>query len=614
MGRLSGLGGATVGTQRDAWWIALLCALGFYALHHGFVTRAQPDALYMDSLRLLYQVHAWEQGRMSLAELWGAGSAHRGLINPLILLANVHLFSLDVLLVNRLTGVAVAVAVFSLLLVFNSYWNRNELSVWAIRISASVLIAALCFSWAGFELFTLDLGFPLWIKNTCFILFYAFHARYVSAETMTASRKAQTSAALAATGALIVIFVGMGWSYAFVGAIVVVQGLSACVDIIARRRSLVDLAMRFVPLLCMLLALIWSLTQGAADGKVEDDASFARLAGSIPELSGLVLYALGGGWMGAETLGDYGFSIETAFWAGLLGLLVGGWLLVDRCRRGLYSGSLLPLYLLGYGALTALSLGVARGEAGAHAVLASRYYMDIVLFLVGILWLAAESAAARRGGYAQAVSVVLYCVLASSLVVGAGLNGKREWTVAPYRAQAFEAMNAALAHGVPDEAAARLLQSPIEHARLGAVVLRDERLALFATAPAGEQACDPVNIERAGDWNMEEPGGRWMGESAQLTVPFLCECDLAADLFIPQGFQSRVLKIGEGEGSRQVALEPERSVRIEIPAHESGREIAFVVSATTRPSETIQGSIDVRRLGVFWSGVAFACQPEQSAP
>lgn len=605
--------GVAAARPRDAFWVSLLCALTFGFMHQILVERAYPDALYMDSLRLLYQVHAWEDGRLSFVELWGLGSAHRGFINPLILLANVRIFSLDVLLANRLTGLVVGIVVFVLLFVYNRHWLRVDTAGWLVRFATSVLMGALCFSWAGFELFTLDLGLPLWIKNLCFLVFFGCHARYLAAGPISTSRWAMASAALSAAGTLIVMFIGMGWSYAFAGAVLAVQGASICVEIRARRLPLKDVAMRAAPLLCILLALAWSLAQGASGGHVEEDASFARVAGSVGDVGSLVLYALGGGWIGAETLAHYGINIDAATWFGLIGVLAGGWVLFDRFRRGLYGGSLLPLYLVAYGVMTALSLAAARGEGGAQAVMASRYYMDVVLFPIGILWMAAESVAAtRQRAGAQLANFLVYSLLALSMVLAVASNGKREWAVAPYRALAFEAMNAALRDGVPDEAAAQLLQAPLEHARLGAVILRNERLSLFADGPAGPKACDPEGIVRAGDWSIEELNGRWMGESARLTVPFICECDLNANLFIPEGFSARELQIGEGEALRKISVEPGRIVPLVLPAHRNGRSISFEVSRTTTPSEEIGGSSDVRRLGVFWSGIGFSCRSEPS--
>ena len=103
----AGVSTVTSGNRKRALFVAAGLTLVFAVLHQVFVSRAHPDALYMDSLRLLHQVREWQQGRMSFVELWGLGSPHRGFINPLMLMANVRFFSLDVMLANRMTGAVV---------------------------------------------------------------------------------------------------------------------------------------------------------------------------------------------------------------------------------------------------------------------------------------------------------------------------------------------------------------------------------------------------------------------------------------------------------------------------------------------------------------------------
>ena len=105
-------------SQRRPLFIACGIVLLLLLLHQVMVTRAAPDALYMDSLRLLRDMDEWQAGRMSLLALWTQGSAHHGLVNQAALLANMQLFSLDVLLVNRFTGAVVAGVALLLLSAF----------------------------------------------------------------------------------------------------------------------------------------------------------------------------------------------------------------------------------------------------------------------------------------------------------------------------------------------------------------------------------------------------------------------------------------------------------------------------------------------------------------
>ena len=591
--------------------LAACPVLAFALLHQAFVSRAHPDALYMDSLRLLYQLQEWQQGRLSFVELWGLGSAHRGFINPLALMLNVRLFSLDVMLANRLTGAVVGVLALVLAYVFNrqEVFRRRRApgrDIFALRLFVSVLMVGLCFSWASFELFTLDLGLPLWTKNLCFVLFFVAHGRYLADERHGGAATAWAATALSLAGVLIVMFVGMGWSYAFVGAVLAVQALAAAVDMRDGRRA--RALRRCVPLAVMVAALAGSLVLGAGGGHGGDGDSMSKLFATLPAMVGLALHALGAAWAGVETFAAQGVPLSLAFWLGIVGVLAAAHGVIDRLRRGLYSGALLPLYLVAYGVLTALSLAAARGDSGVQAVMASRYYMDVAPFLIGTLWLWAEAIAARGAISRARASTALFSVFALSVGLGLWATYRNEWQVAPYRAQAFQAMNLALRQGVPDEAAARLLQSPLEHARRGVGVMREQRLAIFADEPQSVPlaACDVRGISRSGEWHAQEPGGTWMGEAGSLVLP-ACDCDLAAGLYLPEGFSERRLHIAGAGESVEVELHPGESRRIVLPASVGRSEVHLSVSGVTVPRDAIAGSSDIRRLGVFWTGLAFEC-------
>src|SRR5690606_20782449 len=132
------------------------------------------------------------------------------------------------------------------------------------------------------------------------------------------------------------------------------------------------LALRTLPTLGVLAALAWSLAQGAGGGRGGDADAFGLLLDALPRIASLALHALGSAWLGVEVYGELGWSLGVASWLGLVSVVLALAGLGARLARGLRSGSLLPLYLLAYGALTALSVAAARGEGGPGAVMASR--------------------------------------------------------------------------------------------------------------------------------------------------------------------------------------------------------------------------------------------------
>ena len=577
-------------------------SLLFLALHMAFLARAHPDALFMDSLRLLGQVEDWEQGRLSFVELWGLGSAHRGFINQLLMLANIHFFSLDVLLANRLTGAVTAILAFSLVYLFNRQFAGTASAATRIaRFPVSLLLAGLCFSWAGFELFTLDLGLPLWIKNLCFVLYFIAHARYLAAPGGGGPRMAWSAGCLVLAGALIVFFVGMGWSYAFVGAVLAVHALAMLAGWMAGQPPRRWLLHRVLPAIALLAALALSLAQGQGGGRGGDEDSFARLLDSVPSMLGLSFHALGASWMGIEAVSYHELPLTAAAWLGAVSLVAAGYGVVQRLRRGLYSGTLLPLYLVAYGVLTALSLAAARGDGGPSAVMASRYYMDVVLFAIGTIWLWFEDADARGWKLSGALFAAYCMVLASGLY----LTFQREWATAPYRAESFQAMNLALYRGVPDDAAAQLLQSPLPLARRGAALLRERQLALFAVR--GGEACSVDAVARGDGWNAPEGDAVWMQRQAGLLVP-ACGCGLTAELYLPAEFETRTLSVGQAEGPLQeLDLLPGQTARLSLPPHGEMSEVRLSLSRATVPARDIAGGSDTRELGVLWRSLSFPC-------
>ena len=573
----------------------------FAWFHQIYVNRAHPDAVYMDSLRLVYQLQEWRQGHLSFWKLWGVGAEHQGFINQAILLLNIKFLSYDVLFANRMTGAVVALMVVVLLLNFNSTLRRGFAglpgTVLMARIGVSVIIALICFSWAGFELFTLDLGLPLWLKNLSFVAYFSLHTYYL---TMPAGgwRAKAIGLGLTVVGPVIVLMIGMGWSYSFVASVCAVSVLTA-IDAIKKRNICKPLS-RSAPAAALLLAqsvYIWS--SWGAGGTTAPHEKFSVLL-HIPEL---LLYALGSGLIGVETVANYPFLLHMLPFISGGVLIAAVVLLLVRLNRELYSGSLLPIYLLTYGFLTALSVSVARGAEGAAAVMASRYYMDIMLFYVGLVWLWYDSLE-RSLANKPRVSMALFFTLCMVVIVGQGLTYRREWLVAPYRALAFKSMNHALLQGVPDQHAASLLQSPLENARKGDGVLLERHLALYSNLPIDE--CRVAGIHYLSGWYAREPQGVWMGRSAVMKIP-ACRCDFVAAVYLPPGFSERTMVISGTESSQSISLAPGKVENLHIPPSNVQRTVDISLSRTTVPSSVSGGTRDVRELGALWTSNTFAC-------
>ena len=574
--------------------VGVLTVLVLGLVHQVFVSRAHPDALYMDSLRLLAQLDQWEAGKLSTLDFWGQGSSHRGFVNQLFLLANVALFNLDVLLVNRLTGLVTGVVALILAM---AWWRDTEgrtgtgtgtaSEAWLVA-GTSVAIALLCHGWAGFELFTLDLGLPLWVKNLCFVAFFSLHAHLLGNRCQ---RRVLLTAVLSIAAPGIVLVVGMGWNYAFICALLALQILAFIPTWRTPGRWY-----GVLPCAIVLAAFVVYLKSGTVT-----DAAVKSGGLSLTSDSPLIwLYAIGSSIGNPQAImqrlpmGMIAVAGAGIVLAGLVSTL--SWL-----QRGAL-GSRLPVYLLAYGALVAVSVTLARGADGPGGVMASRYYMDLVLGLIGVLWITIRELQARAPGrLGQFVGGGILCaVLVSSLQ-----TARFEWGAAPFRAAAFVEMNRALLQAVPDENDAALLQSPISHARQGADVMRERQLSVFEGHP--ELKCSGRDVEFGSGWHAPEAQGRWAKTEATLLLPMKCACDVSADLYVPEIFYARRVEIWQDGSMRgQAVLPPGRNTSIPVGRAGSGSVTLHYMPepSAARAPASIR---DEPELGALLTGFSLHC-------
>lgn len=576
------------------WVVAFL----FVALHQYYLARAQPDAPYMDTLRLLHQMEEWRAGRLSLLELWGPQSGHRGLVNQLMLLVNVEFFGLDIALANRVTGFVMFVIAG---LVSGAFWQSLRTGQRASNIASGLgvlFIPLIFFGWAGFELLTLDLGLPLFLKILCVVAYFMLHANLMARLNSGSHHGFASVSGLALFGLAIVLAISMGWSYAFVGAVLLTQVL-----VLAATRGRTGWrAHAWLPSAALVAGLALYVLGGRGEGGLVSGGNvFEELTRVVRQ----AFYALGSTWLSLESANFYHISLDWLAIAGATSAVGSLWAVIARLRRGLFQGSLLPFYLILYGGLTAVSVCIARGGISTEAVMASRYYSDLSLFLVGTIWLCLEEATVR---WQAGRRLPLQAVLPILALVGVAqfVTYQREWQVAPYRAVAFAAMQQALLAGVPNEAAASLLQSPLEHARLGVAVMRQRHLGVFRhTTPS--TPCDTNQIGQASGWHGAESGGAWMSGEALLSVPD-CNCSLKAQVYLPDTFVTRTLTVTDPAAQQPAILKlrPGQVETIRLQASRQPRLVQLSTSEVTVPFRDLRGQ-DQRSLGVFWSGLSFEC-------
>jgi len=589
-----------IGSRQHALFVvfaALAILLGL-ALHAAYLARAGADAVYMDTLRLLWQWSEFRQGNLSLLQLWGQqGSPHSGLLFQSLLAANAKWFDLDALLANRATGAVIAVVAMLFCTAYSSDARRAGASSsrgWAAVVI--LVVTGLCFSLSGFELLTLDLGLGLWLKNLLIFTLFLAHAW-----TLRDDRGPGPGMALllSAYGAAVVVLCAMGWSYAMVGAILGVQALHH----LATRR-LPAPAQLILPLVLLLTLLAVTVGKRLVFGGSEEGAAALRL--DIPRQ---LLLSLASTFVNAEAAAR--LALPAALLLMLGALLAVGFVVAVLVRVRDRRASLMPVHLIAYASLCALSFVLARGAEGDQMVMASRYHMDIFPGLVGTVWILSMSSRdvlqpGRRVATALAASLVL---LAAGLQAG---QFAVEWKAAPYRKAVFQAMNDALRDGVPDQAAADLLQAPLTDARNAVTVMRREHLAVFRDQhgmPADGTAACSTNWKMGEGWQAPEAGGRWSSAQAVFTVA-PCGCDYRVRLLLPEGHAGRDVAIVDAQGGARVLMAqrllPGQAVEVIIPPSANAERYVLRVSRVTVPAEAGINS-DTRALGVYMGMPAVAC-------
>lgn len=575
--------------QRMESLLGLAAIVAVLCVHQAYLTAVHPAVPYMDTLRLLTQQQAWLDGRLSLYAIWG-GTAHRGLLFQFLLLANTKLFGLDAMLANRATGVVAAL----LSVLIATAFLRDRASdprplPRAAVVGIVALFAVLLSSWAGFETLLLELGLGLWLKNLAFVAYFLALDRFLREDEPSL----WSALGLAIGGIVIVLLVAMGWAYAFVGAAWATQALSWWSK---GRQSRTDLRRLLPPVALLIAILVYTFAGASISGGVRPSQVAAATRLLQP------LYAIGSTWVGSEPFG-HRFDIDWMLAAGIATTLVAGAGLAARWRRGMHSGSLLPVALLAYGALMAVSVSIARGGVGTPAVMASRYYMDLVLFLVGATWLAFEALA--RGEGRRKAAAMACTLLAIFVVVGQFWTYRTEWRIAPFRAHAYQAMAEALLEGADTPEDASLLQSPQPFPAQSAAIMRAHRLSLFNDAPVGR--CAPEAIRWTSGWHAAERAGRWMGDQGVVALP-PCRCPAVFDLFLPSSFAPRTVAavptLAAAAPRQDFELMPGGNTSIHVAA---GQTVSLDVSRVTVPSRDLPGNTDQRTLGLLVTRVRFDC-------
>jgi hypothetical protein len=427
---------------------AIVLAVSAHSLYLGFV---MPRVSYMEGLRIYGWLDAIFDGKIGWLDTWQHGQ-HRGLIMQWMTALQVLVYKDATAVTVRLTGaVLIATAVFWYWTTVRQYPNFILRGWWTVVpfFACLMLISPACY-----ELLPLPIGLPQIFKNLLICVFYWLLAKAIRDKWTLG---AGLSLGLAA--AFMVLFLTMGWSYAFVasGMIVIIWALF---------RRLLGLKLALTIAIPMLAAQFFYVVLGHGYGQIGLGAAvFPTWTEQIAFWGAGLPIALGSVFMNYGTLEWLHLGIWVMAVAGFILLSLFFLLLWDELRGE--QPDYFNVAIGGYALMCAASVAVARSVFGLAGLASSRYYVDYVLLVLAILGLvmprAVESRQSRLAGMKRGMLILVLLLM----LIGQLLVWRHELIAAPYRARIFEAQMEVYRRGVQNQQDADLLQNPFGPATAG---------------------------------------------------------------------------------------------------------------------------------------------------
>jgi hypothetical protein len=554
--------------------LAVIFLAGFVA----YMRVLHPQVVFMDSLRFLMYFDNSEQGRASLLSTWDQGE-HHGLIAQTAVYLNAKLFGLSVFPAALLSGLVLAITGIVLgLHQYRTLKPQGTVSFLAFMGLAAITFLAL-FSLANWELYALDVGSTLFIKNFIFILYWVGLERALGS---SGGSKALRWTILASTPVIILVL-AYGWAYAFVIASIFCIFVADPKDegAVRFRRAVAGV---------LVISIVLFVVGGYV---VPNEISRAGNPSLLNAVVGLA-FALSTAFMGSETITSLGLPTWVQYLAAFVLLGTASGIVV----AGSFSSKklpLLPLVLILYGGLHVAAVSYARGRFDPAITMAPRYSLDITLIVIGVIWstfLAIKSTSMT--GVTSKMLAVLALVISLAFVVGHGITASDEWTKAPYRHDVYTRMQDVTLFGVNTKEDAALLQQPIELARRGVEVQREYGLGPYRRIGCAE----PVH---GAGWLDKRDGSGWISGSARAVLRN-CGGTLVLNAYIPDSWPARNISVSvSGAAPTVVRIIPGVGTPVYVPVSTTSKflDVKITVDKTTRPSLISKTSLDDRDLGLI---------------
>ena len=575
-------------------WVLGFSLLLCLALFQLYVAMSSPQVPYMDTMLFFVQIDQIIKGEISWFDVYGAGE-HRGFIYPVITALEWKLWRADARVSTVLTGLVVtAIFFFWAKAVFLSHneahkSHRNHGIVLATVCFSAVIIA----SPAGFELWTLSLGFAQLIKNLLIFIFL-----YQLAVKKFWNKSAVFALLYGFCGALLILFATYGWSYPFLVAAVFILFTICLHDDTCRKNATIVVGL-MVFAQCIYIYL--------GSGVFNNSNSIVATNLSVTNLISGFLYGAGTVFIGGELLAKWALPIELPIALGTLLLLTCFLSILITLAQA--SPAKIFLGSLSVFALTVLAgVTFARGGAEFTNTGASRYFADYVWLLLGplaIIFTTHSFSFVGHHRYGITYLIKLLCLLKimmAFLFVSAILSHLATWIVeqrmSPYRAAVLEAMASVYRYGVQNNDDALLLQSPYGIAKKGVEVAQRYDLAILGHDKPG---CTLKSAAFLGDWYAPENERdyiRWMSKQGAIVLS-KCTGVVTIKGYIPETFNQRVLNISYGSKREVVVVEPGKEFLMRLDQMDLRRtRVTLQLDQVTLPLQAGTGA-DQRELGML---------------
>lgn len=550
----------------------LFVAVIFFAVFLLYMSRLHPEVAFMDSLRYLTYVGNSFDRESSIFTTWSQGE-HRGYLVQFGTYVNAKLFDFSVIGAAYLCGVVILLTGWALV------GQQLRLSqTYAVSKANIMLLMVLTFftlfSLANWELYSLDVGVYIYLKNFIFVLFWIYLFRVLSQESTSRSQTIYLLLSIP----VIILTISYGWGYAFVIATIFIVCIVPLGNSAKKIRAMVILTM----LLSLIIYAVGGTIAPTDMGKAP--LQNANITNSIIG----VFFAISSIFMGQESSVALGIGnhVRVTFSAVFISFL--SYLLFINLKRR--KELVIPFALIVYSCLHILAVSYARGRVDPVQAMAPRYFLDFSLLAIGFFWIFVFSDIKYR--YIKAVGYFFVV----TFVIGQLFTCLDEYRKAPHRHDSFLKMKVSTLAGSITLDEARRLQQPLDRAEKGIAVQRR-----FGLGPYREITCDsPYFIE--GHFP-----DKWVGAESRFLLRN-CYSEVAIALYLPPHFPGTSVTASDPTGLvvGEVSIESGTTqiLRVNTKYMPLILDLKLSVATTHKPSELQTGVSDTRNLGVLITSLA----------